>query len=257
MKNKTIEHDELKNRAKKLALWGILANWEKVADTPLLKEIIEYEEVERKKRSLQRRIKSSKLKQFKLMADFDWQWPEKIDREHIEDLFSCEFVDEAANVILFGTNGLGKTMIAKNLGHTAIMKGYTVLFINASALLNDLAVQETSRALMRRFKYYVRPDILAIDEVGYLATSNEHAELLFEVITQRYETNSIILTTNKKFEDWNQVFPNASCTVTMIDRLIHRSEIIKIEGESYRKKESKERSKKHSKRRKARRKKRK
>ena len=152
-------NDELKNRAQQLSLWGLLANWEKVANEAWLQKIIEYEEIERTQRSLQRRIINSKLKRFKLMADFDWRWPTKIDREHIEDLFSCEFVAEAANVILVGTNGLGKTMIAKNLAHESIMKGHTVRFINASALLNDLAVQETSSALMRRFKYYVRPEI--------------------------------------------------------------------------------------------------
>ncbi len=244
--------DELKTRAQKLNLWGIVENWDKVAEKPLLKQIIEYEEVERKKRSLQRRIKNSKLRKFKFMTDFDWQWPTKIDREHVEDLYTCDFVEEPANVIIVGTNGLGKTMIAKNLGYKAILKGSTVRFITASALLNDLAAQETSSALMRRFKYYVRPDILIIDEVGYLATSSEHAELLFEVITQRYERKSIIVTTNKKFEDWNQVFPNASCIVTMIDRLIHKSEVITIEGKSYRKKEALERSKKQKKRRKKR-----
>lgn len=241
--------EDLRNRAGKLGFHGLVANWEKVASEPWLPELIRYEESERGRRSLERRVRNARLQRFKPMADFDWAWPKKIDRELIEELFEFDFVSEAANVILIGTNGLGKTMIAKNLAHQAVLKGWTVRFLTASELLNDLAAQESSAALSRRLKHYAQPHILAIDEIGYLATSSEHADLLFEVVTRRYQEKPIVLTTNKTFSEWKSVFPNSSSVIALIDRLIHKAEIVKIEGDSYRRKEAKERNDERKKRR--------
>ena len=235
-------NDKMFSRAKNTGLWGLVANWDKVARQPWLPDIIEYEETERAHRSLQRRLLNAKLGQFRAIADFDWKWPNEIDRETIEELLQLNFVTEPANVIIVGKNGVGKTMIAKNIAHHAILNGYSARFISASQLLNDLAAQETSSALTRRLRLYCHPQILVIDELGYLATSNEHADLLFELVTRRYQVNPIILTTNKAFTDWNEVFPNSACVVTLIDRLVHKAEIIKIDAESYRLKEAKERA---------------
>jgi DNA replication protein DnaC len=243
---------ELRDRACRLGLWGLIANWERVAAKPWLDELLRFEESERTRRSLERRLRNAKLGRFKPLSDYDWNWPKEIDREHIEELFSFEFAQEAANVVLVGPNGIGKTMIAKNLAHQAILSGRTARFITASELLNDLAARETSSALMRRLRHYTQPQILVIDEVGYLATSSEHSDLLFELITRRYQEKSIVLTTNKAFKEWNQVFPNSTCVVTLIDRLIHKAEIVKIDGKSYRLKESQEREKRQSARRKKR-----
>jgi DNA replication protein DnaC len=245
--------DDLRDRAQKLGLWGMIAHWSEVQGSNWVEKLIELEEEERKKRSLERRLQNAKIGPFKPIADFDWSWPKKIDRDLVEDLFRFEFIAESANVILVGTNGLGKTMIAQNLVHQAILRGHTARLINASALLNDLAAQETGQSLSRCLRRYFEPQVLAIDEVGYLASSAKHADLLFEVITKRYQTKSTILTTNKAFSEWNQVFPNAGCVVTLIDRLIHKSEIVEIQGESYRLKEAKEREAQKAKARKARR----
>ncbi len=244
------DHDpRLRQRAQKLGLYGLLANWEKVASEPWLADLLQYEEVERGRRSLERRLANAKLRRFKPMADFDWHWPKEIERELVQELFQLDFLNEAANVILVGPNGVGKTMIAKNLAHQAILRGYTARFLTASELLNDLAAQESSGALIRRLRRYSHPQMLVIDEVGYLASSSEHTDLLFEVITRRYQEKSIVLTTNKPFSEWNKVFPNSTCVVTLIDRLIHKSEIVKIDGESYRLKEAKERSQERERRR--------
>lgn len=232
---------ELQSRARRLGLWGLLSHWEEIEGAPWLESLFRYEEEERGRRSLQRRLQCAKIGAFKPLADFDWQWPEQIDREQIEDLFRFEFLQESANVVFVGTNGLGKTMFAQNLAHQAILRGHTARFINASALLNDLAAQETGQALERALRRYFEPALLVIDEVGYLASTSKHAELLFEVITRRYQKKSTVITTNKCFKEWNQVFPNAGCIVALIDRLVHRAEVVEIQGESYRLKEAQER----------------
>jgi DNA replication protein DnaC len=166
------------------------------------------------------------------MADIDWGWPEHLDRELVEELFSFQFIRDAANAILVGPNGTGKTMIGQNLAHQALLAGYTVRFTSASAMLNDLAAQDSSRSLQRRLKRYVHPTLLVVDEVGYLSYGNRHADLLFEVVTQRYLQRSVVITTNKPFEEWNELFPNAACVVTLIDRLIHKAEVVTIKGDS-------------------------
>lgn len=232
----------LRTRAQQLGLHGVLAHWDSVGAQAWLPTLIEYEEFERSQRSLQRRLQNAKLGQFKPMADFDWAWPKAIDRQAIDELFTLNFMQETANVVLAGGNGLGKTMIAMNLVHCAIVNGYTACAISASQLLNDLAAQESSAALLRRLRYYASPQLLFIDELGYLAVSHEHADLLFELVNRRYQHKPIILTTNKAFSEWNSVFPNAGCLVTLIDRIVHKSEILTIDGESYRAKEAAERA---------------
>jgi DNA replication protein DnaC len=139
---------------------------------------------------------------------------------------------------------VGKSTIARNIAHQAVLAGHSVLFTNAAAMLNELAAQDGDNALRRRLALYARPRLLVIDEIGYLSYSNRHADLLFEIVSRRYEEKSTIITTNKPFAEWNQVFPNASCVVSLVDRLVHHAEIIPIEGESYRLKEAKEQSEK-------------
>lgn len=234
--------DTLKTRAHALGLWGLLSNWSTVATKDWLSAVIGYEENERFKRSLERRTRNAKLKSFKPIADFDWSFPTEIDRELIEQLFTLEFIEEIANVIIVGESGTGKTMLAKNLAHHAILNGHSSLFISASELLNDLAAQSTGSALTRRLRYYCQPEVLVIDELGYLASSAENADLLFELVTRRYQTKPIILTSNKTFVEWSEVFPSAACVVALIDRLIHKAEIVKISApSSYRCKEAQER----------------
>jgi DNA replication protein DnaC len=233
---------DLKDRLGRLGLWGLLAHWEELQDRPWLGELVEREESERQRRSLERRVRHARLGRFKGMADFDWSWPKKIDREQIEELFDLNFVPEAGNVILVGPNGVGKTMIAKNIAHQALLAGHTARFITASELLNDLVAQDGGSALERRLRHYARPRILVIDEIGYLAYDNRHADLLFEVTSRRYQDKPIVLTTNKPFAEWNQVFPNAACVVTLVDRLVHCAEIVQIDGESFRLREAKERT---------------
>jgi DNA replication protein DnaC len=242
--------DALKKRARVLGLFGVLSKWSELAQQPWLQSLIDAEETERARRSLERRNRNAKLGRFKPLADFEWSYPVEIDRELIDQLLTLEFVTEPANVLIVGQNGAGKTMLAKNLAHHAIVHGYSALFVSASELLNDLAAQNTGSALTRRLRHYCRPHVLVIDELGYLASSSEHADLLFELIARRYQQKPVIITANKSFQEWSDVFPNAGCIVALVDRLVHKSEVVKISvDESYRLKEARQRSEERKKQR--------
>ena len=230
-----------KARASRLGFFGLAANLDDFASEPWVDALLDIEESERKRRGLLRRMRSAKLDRFKPMADFDWSWPKSIDRHLVQDLFDLSFLKDATNIVLIGPNGVGKTMIAQNLAHHAITKGYSARYTTASDLLNDLATQEAGRALTARLRAYTKPQLLVIDEVGYLSAGVRHADMLFEVVSRRYQRNSIVVTTNRPLKEWNDVFPSAGCVVTLVDRLCHRAEVVSIDAESFRLKEAKDR----------------
>jgi len=243
------DHTLVKQQAAEIKLYGLLANRHQLNESQLSWLIIwfAWELAERKKRGLERRLRSAKIGKFKPLVDFDWKWPDKIDQQSIAALMQLDFINEVTNIIFLGSNGVGKSTIAQNLAYQAALQGHSVLFTSAANMLNDLAAQDGDMALKRRVKYYAQPKLLVIDEVGYLSYSNRHADLLFEIVNRRYEKASTIVTTNRPFSEWGEVFPNAACVVSLIDRLIHHSEIVSIEGGSYRMKEAKEHSKKKAK----------
>ena len=204
----------------------------------MLETLVQAELDARARRRLERQLQAARLGRFKPLADFEWNWPKQLHRPTVDRVFSLDFIAKGENVILIAAQGLGKTMLSKNLLHQAVLAGHSALFITASDLLLDLNGQETSRALERRLRAYARPTLLAIDEIGYLSYDAHAADLLFQVISRRYEEKSVVLTTNLMFKQWDTVFPNASCAVALVDRLTHHAEIIPIEGESYRKREA-------------------
>ena len=235
--------DALRDRVQRLGFFGLLSSWNEIAAEPWLPRLVAIEEQERKKRSLERRLRGARIGVFKSVADYDWKWPKRVDREALDELFTLKFIEEGGNAVLIGPNGVGKTMMLRNLAHQAALRGHTVRFTTASDMLSDLAAQESSAALARRLRRYVQPRLLCIDEVGYLSYDSRYADLLFEVVTRRYDgPRSIVLSTNKPFAEWSEVFPHAACTVTLVDRLMHRAEIISIDGDSYRLKEATERA---------------
>ncbi len=227
-------------RVKTLKLYGLLAHWDEIENESWLEPMINWEENERSQRSLERRLNSARLGRFKPLCEFDWDWPIKCDRDVIEEWMRASFIKDATNPILCGPNGVGKSTIARNIGYQVVMQGHTVLFTTAGAMLNDLAAQDGDNALRRRLQYYAKPTLLIIDEVGYLSYSNRHADLLFEIIARRYEEKATLITTNKPFSAWGELFPHATCVVSLIDRLVHHSEIVSIEADSFRLKDAKE-----------------
>lgn len=207
----------------------------------VLEELVRVEHQERTQRSLERRQARSKLGSFKPMTGFDWEWP-KIDRDMTEAALKLRFLDEGANLVIVGAHGLGKTMLLKNIAHQAVLEGHTVLFISAAKMLGELGAIDSPSKLETRLKHYAGIRLLCVDEVGYLSYDNRAADLLFEVVTRRYEAGkSMALTTNLAFKDWVTVFPHATCTIALVDRLTHRADILKIEGDSWRRKEALER----------------
>lgn len=215
-----------------------LATKKRWGATEILEHVADVEEKDRARRGLERRLSRSRLEKFKPMADFDWNWPSAIDRPLVESLLGLDFLEGARNVVLAAPGGLGKTMIAQNIAHRAVLAGRSVLFLSAAQLLLDLGAQDSARALDRRLHYYAKVGLLVVDELGFLAFDNRNADLLFQVVSRRYEKKSLVLTTNLAFADWHTVFPSATCATALIERIVHHADVVKIEGDSYRLRES-------------------
>ncbi|MEK7750475.1 MAG: ATP-binding protein [Acidobacteriota bacterium] len=239
MTSKSTQLDAMQLEAQRLGLVGLLEHWHELP-AEQREKVIHWEAFTRRQRSLQRRMAAAKLGRFKPMADFDWLWPKQLDRAQVEDLFTLDIVRQGCNAVLIGPNGTGKTMVCKNLVHHAVMAGYTATFIAASDMLRDLAEQPDARTRYKRVKHYTEPDLLGVDEVGYLSYDNRYADLLYEVLNGRYQRKSTIITTNRPFSQWTEVFPNAVSVVTLVDRVTHQAEIVQFVADSYRLKEATE-----------------
>ena len=203
-----------------------------------LAQLIEGEAARQADRAIARRIQAARFPVIKTLESFRWDWPKKINRLQIQDLFRLQFVHEKANVILLGLVGLGKTHLATALGYAACQQGMNVLFANAIDVINTLHAAQTKGTLKSELRKYTTPALLVLDEVGYLPIDQRGADLLFQVISARYERGSIVLTTNKAYKQWPSIF-NGDSTITsaVLDRLLHHAETVLIEGSSFRMKD--------------------
>jgi len=242
--NDPVTREALQRRARDLRLHGLAEHLDEIDDDALgqFHAWLGWEERTRGERGLARRLGAAHLGRFKALLDYDWAFPESVDRAGINELMGLGFMEDAGNVVIVGPNGVGKTTIAQNIAHAAVLAGHTALFVTASAALADLAERDSDAALRRRLRRYTAPQLLVIDEIGYLSYAARQADLLFEIVSQRYETKPTIVTTNRPFAEWGEVFPNAACVTSLIDRLTHHAEIVQIDGDSWRRHEADERA---------------
>jgi DNA replication protein DnaC len=200
-----------------------------------LARLLEGESHQRRERATRRRIAAARFPVVKTLETFDWSWPEKINRLEVQDLFRLRFIQQRRNVLFLGGCGLGKSHLAAALGHQACLEGHRVLFISTAELLNQLLAARTEHRLKTEIKKVLRPDLLILDELGYIPIDKHGADLLFQVVSQRYERGSIILTSNKAYKDWPAIFNNDNTvTSAILDRLLHHAQTIPITGSSYR-----------------------
>jgi len=214
------------------------AGTEQWSHVEFLARLIEGEAALRQDRARQRRIRQARFPVLKTLEQFDFTWPTKINRPAVQNLFRLKFIEDKANAILVGGVGLGKTHGAIALGLAACLAGYRVRFATAIDIINSLLAAQKAGRLVKELKAYTRPELLIIDELGYLPIDKHGADLLFQIISQRYERGSIVLTTNKAYKHWPSMFNNDSTlTSAILDRVLHHAETIVIEGKSYRMKD--------------------
>ena len=186
-------------------------------------------------RCVARRLAAARFPVSKTMAGWNWSWPKKLNRMQFEHLLQLGFLQEHANVVLLGPTGVGKTHLACALGHAACLQRHAVLFAPAIDVVNRLSAAHSAYQLAAEIKRYETPRVLVLDELGYLPLDKRGGELLFQVISKRYERGSTILTSNIAFKQWPGIFANdATMTSALLDRLLHHAEVVLIEGESYR-----------------------
>ena len=240
----------MKDHLSYLKLPFIRENYETIAKTAArkqwdhiqyLSELVRQESDLRRDRCIQRRINQARFPVIKTMDQFDWSWPKKINQAQIKNLFRLKCIDEKSNIILIGSVGVGKTHIATAIGYQACLKNNTVLFTSAIDAVNNLIAAQHTGQLKQELKKYLKPSLLIMDELGYLPIDKTGADLLFQIISERYERGSIIITTNRVFKEWPEIFNNDSTlTSALLDRLLHHTEAVLIEGDSYRMRKARE-----------------
>jgi len=222
----------MQNHCEPLAGQAAQKNWTHI---DYLGALAEGEAALRHDRSIQRKIRMARFPVVKTLEQFRWNWPSLINRTVVQNLFRLKFIEEKANVIFLGGVGLGKTHLATALGYEACLQGRSVLFTTAIDVINTLSAAQSGNRLKTEMKKYLAPTLMILDELGYLPIDKRGADLLFQVISLRYEQGSLIITSNRAFKHWPQIFNNDSTlTSALLDRLLHHAETVLIEGKSYR-----------------------
>jgi DNA replication protein DnaC len=225
----------MKDQHQDLAVQASQKHWSHVS---YLEKLADGEAALRRDRSIQRRIRMARLPVIKTLDQFDWAWPKKINRLQVQNIFRMQLVKDKSNAIFLGGVGLGKTHLASALAYVACLKGETVLFATAVDVINTLASAQRAGRMKQELKKYTRPALLILDELGFLPIDKVSSDLLFQVISGRYEKGALVITTNKAFKNWPEIFNNDSTlTSAILDRLLHHAETVLIEGKSYRMKD--------------------
>lgn len=217
-----------------LAAFFTHAHKSRFGPTESVEQLVQIERRAREAANLARRTAAANLAAFKPIDRFDWSHPRQIDRPLVERLLQLDFIAGAENVLLRGQSGVGKTMLAKCIGQAALERGYSVRFSSLAAALADLLKQESLPAFERRLKRYLQPDLLVLDELGYLPCDSRAADLLYNIVSRRHEQRSTIVTTNLAFKQWASVFPGAACVVALVDRFAQHCHRVDIDADSWR-----------------------
>jgi len=232
---KTLKLPYLTEHYETLAKQACIKHWGHIE---YLASLIEGEINTRRERAIERRIRFARFPKVKTLDDFKWSWPKKINRLKVQNLFRLKFINDASNVIFLGTTGLGKSHLAIALGYAACLENQPVLFSTAIDVINALDLAQRAGRLKQELAKYTKPKLLILDELGYLPLDKKGADLLFQIISGRYEQGSIIITSNRAYKDWPKTFNNDSTlTSAILDRLLHKSETEVIEGDSFRMKD--------------------
>jgi len=239
--------DSLSKLLQRLQLPYIRAHYHELAQTAAeqgwghldyLQRLIEGEVARREDKSLAQRVRRARFPMLKTLDQFQWSWPKKINRPQIQNLFRLNFIEQKANVIFLGGVGLGKTHLSIALGQAACARGHSVLFTTAIDIIHTLSAAAGTGSLKRTMQRYLKPSLVIVDEIGYLPIDKLGADLLFQIISERYERGAILMSTNRAFKSWPEIFNNDSTlTSALLDRLLHHADICLIEGPSFRAKD--------------------
>jgi len=233
----------INNKLKRLKLSGIGKSLESrnkyaiekgLSYLEFLDLLLEDELINRQSNSFKKRFNKSKLDSRKVLSSYEFNYQPELKKEELLDIASCRFIEERKNIIFMGNPGVGKTHLANAIGIEALKKGYSVLFIHANDMVGKLISAKGDGSYFNILKQYLGVDLLIIDEVGFKKIPLNYVDEFFEIIRQRYEKNSVIVTTNRPFEEWGNIFGDVVLASAIIDRLIHHAHIFKITGKSYR-----------------------
>lgn len=240
----------LKSRLKDFKLSGIYATVDErlsfakdksLSYQEFLELLLEDEENNRRENSYKKRYGRAKLPYSKRIEDFDFGFQPDMDRRMINDFATCQFIEHKKNIVFIGKPGVGKSHISVGIAIKALLKGYNVLFTQVSEMLQALHQSKADNSYYKKLNYYIKPDLLILDELGFKKVPNYSADDFFEVISKRYEKGSVIITTNKSFEEWGNIFADNILASAIIDRVVHHSTVVKVNGDSYRTKNVKKR----------------
>lgn len=240
-------HQQLDANLERLRLTYMAEHYRDVLDSAtkhsplhLFAELAAGEVARRDERAMERRMRAARLPKEKTLAEYDFHFPRRIAKQKLLRYFDCQFIQKSANLVLVGHQGVGKTHILTALGYEACRQGISTRFVRAIDLINDLILAQQNGTLGKALRSYSKPALLLLDELGYLPVDKRGADLMFQVVAARYEVGSIVITTNRPFKDWGDIFDvDKTLASAMIDRLMHHGDALIIEGKSYRVKDRK------------------
>lgn len=210
------------------------ANEKKLSYTQFLEILLDDEANNRKDNSYKKRYSKAKLPYHKTLEDFDYSFQGSIDKRVINDCATCQFISERKNIVFFGNPGTGKTHLSSAIGIKALTKGYKILFTSVGEMLQNLHFSKADNTYYQKLNHYLQPDLLILDELGFKKLPGYSADDFFEIISKRYETGSVIITSNKGFDQWADIFSDHILASAIIDRIAHHCTVIKITGQSFR-----------------------